>query len=382
MSNIIGLKQIPKAELYRLIVDGKFHATQNGWQGYAMREPNCLPAIYRAMRVAFSSLEQMDVSIELIKSIHAEASRGVLGVVKEAKEHPGEFRTMQTGYFLNRTYVNEKGLSELVDLSQYKLGKYGVCLGWQDTKFLEGCQSKEEFNHRVELIEPAKESKLQLWEQIFNGKQLFYRPPRPEVVAQLIAKACSKYNRSIKEAISDEQKLVVITKYIQKVERIHPFPDVNGRVTTLLLQRLLVQNGFLPTMLYDPNHCDGFDRSGYLDEIKKGMQLTKQAIIDPNKAIHSHITEPIRVQYHMPPEVNIAISDCYAAEAELADFIQTLPTPVGSGEKLQIQLLSQPTSSSKSNLSQILARLRLQPTEAKSKEQESDSRLGLGPTIV
>lgn len=379
MPNINGLKRIPKAELYRLIVDGQFHATQNGWLDYAMREPNCLPAVFRAFQVAFTSLNELDVSVELIKNIHAAAAKDVSGIVSDANKYPGLFRTMQTGYFLNRVYVNSEGLGELLDLINHELGQYGACLCWKSVDFLDGCKTKEESNHRIHVLEQTKESKEELWGQIAGGKRLFYRPPRPEVLDLLVSKECAKYNQNIKEATSEDAKLAVIVQFVQKVERIHPFPDVNGRVTTVLLQRLLIQNGFLPTMLYNPNYCDGYGQKTFSEEIEKGMRLTKQSMTKPGMAIHAYVTETMKLSYHLPPEVNSTIHDFYLAETELDQFIKNIPSSPDLEDKPISPSSPEQEPAPKSRLSEILARLRIKAAEEKQTKAVAEANASCTP---
>lgn len=73
-ASIHEIKKIPQQEWYRFIVDGQYHKEQKGWLGYAKREPNCLPACFQALGCAFEDLANPNLSIELIKTIHKNAT--------------------------------------------------------------------------------------------------------------------------------------------------------------------------------------------------------------------------------------------------------------------------------------------------------------------
>ena len=56
------------------------------------------------------------------------------------------------------------------------------------------------------------------------------------------------------------------------------------------MQRLLIQNGFYPTIMHNPNCLDGFDLDSMVTEVKLGMALTKKLLDDPNAKIFSYGT--------------------------------------------------------------------------------------------
>jgi hypothetical protein len=56
-TGITILQQYPRRELYRLIVDGRFHKNEQGWAGYENREKGCLKAAFNGLTLAITELE-------------------------------------------------------------------------------------------------------------------------------------------------------------------------------------------------------------------------------------------------------------------------------------------------------------------------------------
>ena len=59
------------------------------------------------------------------------------------------------------------------------------------------------------------------------------------------------------------------------------------------MQRLLIQNGFLPTLMELPNHLDGFDLDTVVAEVKLGIQYTQSLIDDPSITLFGYQTKKL-----------------------------------------------------------------------------------------
>ena len=99
-----------------------------------------------------------------------------------------------------------------------------------------------------------------------------YHAPHDNI-DKLVEISLKQYNSTITLATTDDQKLEIIGNTIQQLERIHPFIDCNGRaIVNLLLNFLLIKEGFPPATFFEPNVFDAF---GHLvDVIKKGIANT------------------------------------------------------------------------------------------------------------
>lgn len=97
----------------------------------------------------------------------------------------------------------------------------------------------------------------------------------------LIDRLIAEYNAEIAEAGNNkEEKLLAIVRFIRKISITHPFADCNQRLFVfLILNKLLLENNFLPTIVEQPLMFDGYlSASELVIEVKKGFDNFLQAV--------------------------------------------------------------------------------------------------------
>ncbi|WP_115708860.1 hypothetical protein [Legionella sainthelensi] len=100
---------------------------------------------------------------------------------------------------------------------------------------------------------------------------------------KIMEKAIENYNKEIKQSQSSDDKLKVIVEYVQLFEHIHPQHNYNCRTFCIaLLNRLLIQNGFMPVIQLDPNNFDMNSVEELVCDVKKGMERM-EVLLDKNK---------------------------------------------------------------------------------------------------
>lgn len=81
------------------------------------------------------------------------------------------------------------------------------------------------------------------------------------------------YHHEMQAAKDKMQQLIAIVKFTHACDQLHPFDDANTRTfCMLLLNRLLMQNGFPLTILENPNHFDCHSLNELLIKTIEGMQ--------------------------------------------------------------------------------------------------------------
>ncbi|MFZ2314090.1 MAG: hypothetical protein WAW86_00330 [Gammaproteobacteria bacterium] len=192
------LKKIPEHELYRLMVDGCLHKQEHGWLGYANREYGSLDALYRALEIAFTNLNE-GVSVSLIQKIHKACSlqnnkEKVVGFFNLA---PGHFRENAGGYYLfnyeqkgRNNFLSEQGFYEFYDEFIKKHQQYGACISEID-------QEKPRTAHIEASILASQKTKEELWSIIQANQSLYYRAPEQRHLNYIMRKNCEKYNQAI-----------------------------------------------------------------------------------------------------------------------------------------------------------------------------------------
>ncbi|MFZ2315229.1 MAG: Fic family protein [Gammaproteobacteria bacterium] len=188
--------------------------------------------------------------------------------------------------------------------------------------------------------------------KIMDKEGVLYLATPHDKIEELVAKTLEHYNQAITSTQSDEEKLVLIGKTIESLERIHPFYDANGRVfVNLLLNYLLVEEGFPLATLFEPNVFDAF---GYhADVLARGI-LNTQAIYNGEEKLFgfsSNEAEPSAIQFLKTAMERGMLRDLSTYLTDLLDEVQTqagihatsshtlIPVPVFN-EQLFIHILS------------------------------------------
>lgn len=78
---------------------------------------------------------------------------------------------------------------------------------------------------------------------------------------------------------AEDLKITAIVSAVQELEQMHPFQDANCRTFCLvLLNSLLMQQGYDPAIIDDPNKFDGFSVEELVEVVKCGMQETRKLV--------------------------------------------------------------------------------------------------------
>ncbi len=97
------------------------------------------------------------------------------------------------------------------------------------------------------------------------------------VLADKIEGVFEKYYADIQAAKDIDEKLTIIATKIQELEQIHPFPDANCRtLCNILLNWMLIENGFPFALVEDPNYFDLYKVSDLIKLMKDGIEKTEQ----------------------------------------------------------------------------------------------------------
>lgn len=336
------LTKYNSTELYRLVVDGRFHKKQQGWVGYYQREPHSIEAVLNSLALAITNLEDTNLTEEYIIELHKRCIEKVEGLTDADATYHGRAPT----YFeLEPGNTTLEGLHELIGLLDAEFKRESGCDGpYIDPKYKPSIwrwnPSDEAIvrqdNDHGSFYNPTSKKlhkKLQdIFSGICQGKKCTYVVPRPrsdDFFSKKINDWIKIYNAAIKaakEIVDVEQRneavLAAMVDFIYKLAILHPFGDANGRTfVNVLLNRLLIQNGFLPATFENPNVFFGHSKKQIILKVKEAIQNTKK-IIDGEEKIFgfrsSEIPKKMRVLY--PPMI--------------ANFLQTLKKETARFKKL------------------------------------------------
>jgi|GEM_PF-2333867 len=102
------------------------------------------------------------------------------------------------------------------------------------------------------------------------------KSPIGEVLNQ-IQSFIDDYNCNLQAANNEREQIATIVKLIVNMHQYHPFPDGNGRTFIfLLLNKLLLQNGLLPTLVMEPHRFSSSSVEQLTDDVIEGQETFKK----------------------------------------------------------------------------------------------------------
>ncbi|WP_115711750.1 ankyrin repeat domain-containing protein [Legionella sainthelensi] len=301
-------KNYPRDRLWQLVVDGALYSPwecayqarhdagysselkdkkrpERGWILYELREPGSLAAFFRGLKKAMQDIDDKTISEQLIKDMHAALSINVKGeIIEELK--PGDFKQRENQFtiYFEKKRVTVKGLKDFLDKLENK--KFGDNREDNDSAILLYFKNK---NQNTPLF-CENFAKVKAKYHLTSNEELAqfildncigynYSAPWPNYIKRLLSDAVGEYNSELTKLYDNSTNpnpdviLALIGKTIETCEQIHPFLDANGRTfVNLLLNRLLIQNGFPPATFFQPNLFDAHDY--HVEVLKRAMLNT------------------------------------------------------------------------------------------------------------
>lgn len=110
----------------------------------------------------------------------------------------------------------------------------------------------------------------------------------PQIISQLthehMERIINEFNRDIKLASTDQQKLREICKTIQRIDQLHPFIDGNIRTCYIILNKLLRDYNLSLSLMINPNRLDGFSLNELIEIVKEGQKTYENLLKNQNKS--------------------------------------------------------------------------------------------------
>lgn len=304
---------------------GEIINKDRGWVPYDKREKNYLLSMYTAFQeiLAFQATkEPTDLSIDFIKSLHNKAMDKTEDTEfdKGSINKKGEIRATFSNFGLTGDTCSVQGLKDFlkkieIQSENKEIQELSILLkksekASPDSKefselkdkimlrekgpFLTIILDSNELDKKIilnalnykEIKQEIEKQQKDFFALILSGdKKLgsdFLIPQGEETqkeVTQAFEKLILNYNHAIKKTENVLEKLDVIIQFIQDSEQLHPFLDGNCRtLCMLLLNHLLLQHGFPPVILDDPNQFDCLSLQELRQKVICGMENTIELI--------------------------------------------------------------------------------------------------------
>ncbi|MBF0127417.1 MAG: Fic family protein, partial [Magnetococcales bacterium] len=294
-SSVCLLRRFDPEQLFRLFVDGRFHKKYDGWVGYEAGERGSVQALLNGFA---HMLDHFDLTGGLeatyLLDLHKICMMGVQ--TRNLKSSPGDLRHLNAGMpFLAKTTTLEN-LREILEL------RHGdgtpVFNNSAYAKPAEALNADElhqailrlgKLNYRnwypnlseQEQRALRKEAGLQSYYQVKHLVQMQF--------ARRVDTIVDRFNRSMRTAHDDESRLRAIALLVRELELLHPFPDGNCRTfACVLLTQLLLNYGFPPALLENPNLDGECSLEQWIGVIKQGMACFETLLENPNARVYNY----------------------------------------------------------------------------------------------
>ena len=242
-------------------------------------ERDYLKNMENAFYAAFSHLGKVKTP-RILQNLHCFACATDSGnYTRNPNKHSIKF--LKTEGYKNYT---EKGLCEIISNDKQK--PYKLCFSFpqrlsSEPSEISSCE--ELFNIKAQNAKIA----VCLYRSFNESK------PVNEQIDEAISAAINCYYTEISHAHDENSKLYTICRLIATLERIHPFGDGNCRtICVILLNMLLIENGFSFAILNDPNVFDGYSIQELVNEVIRGME-NFLSLIAKNHCHLAHNDEPL-----------------------------------------------------------------------------------------
>lgn len=289
--------------IYLFIVDLISVAFKSEYSEYEKREPGYGTDMLKAYTHAFNAPKTEPLNEKLIKEIHKIA----MGFDKTVNS--GEYKK-ETNFFKTFPYITQHtatqnwawrpsytaskdGLKELVEYWFIKAPKNPLRLYCLNSRTPPQGLMLEKGQCTIMSKDTKKKEDLDFdkhWkeiEPIFHAtdKETYvysFSNNKPDECLQLMNTLINTYNKEIKNARTNTEKMTAIITFIQRVEQLHPFLDGNLRTCYILLNKLLSDNGLSPTLLMNPNRFDCCSFAELFTMVERGQKHFKQVIAHTN----------------------------------------------------------------------------------------------------
>jgi len=283
------LKEFDPGQLYRFFVDGRFYATEHGWEGYESRQPGCISGMSMAYAHMLKNFELPNgLTLEYISKLHDLVFYHIDKKLRRNR-YPGEIREFRISFMVRPRATTLDGLRELMgdrSLNEAFKGRINGCETVDD--LYRAIQNRKHIRYiaQVGYLPPELDKASREREPI--DLYLKARVQAQRNITEQVSQEIDHFNTTI-HTLPDEHKLVFIVDSIKRLERLHPFVDGNTRVfITLLLNHLLMLYGFYPVIFEEPSIFDAFTTEEIMEEVLLGQGIVKELLHDPTSRVFGH----------------------------------------------------------------------------------------------
>ncbi len=303
MEALAKMAKFDHRQFFRFFVDGRFHKKYEGWVGYENNERGSVPALLKAYAYMLDNFDLTEgLQPSYVRNLHGLIMKNV--ITSNPKSTPGDMRFLEAGLNIYARYSTLNSIQEIINMRKGDGTPLFHVRGFE--KPADEFSAEEIFS----TLQHKKRLRFRPWYPSLTVEQLdalhedgdldkFYEVKHfiQRGFASRLDAIIHEYNEEIKRAKSDDEKLIAISRIARNIEILHPFPDGNGRIAiALLMNHLLLFNGFLAAILYDPNIDIELSVEEFAQEIKGGIENTKLLLENPEAVIYDYSIKDAKLE--------------------------------------------------------------------------------------
>lgn len=285
---------LPPENIWMLAVDGKFYLTEKGPEGFEAREPGSVKGILNGLAVALEYSDK-DLTIEHIQTIHRTCMQGIKS---QNPCQPGHYRENSVNFSIQGNWLTVKGLQHFFTQAKGEAHiLFTDCAVVNNTvKKISTLSKDEKKNLKLACDTNNKLTTSRLTEfknlsddVLERNLGLIYITPNPKIIAEEMKSIVNQFNKNIKIASTDDEKLLTIILTIKQFVQLHPFRDGNNRtfINCLLTSFLMKHLGQFP-IFFDPNIFEFHAPDELVKLVKEALQIGQFMQLKPKDPIFGY----------------------------------------------------------------------------------------------
>lgn len=239
--------------LIGLLVDGRLLNAEDGWQGYANREPLCVEAFFKALAFGLANIKK-DLNTKFIITINNIITQKNESSINHVAN--SQFRSESVGFTIPKLHTTKAGIEEI-------FGVFAEFEQLSEKPSLIYC-SKSALGQSFDLFMDRNQSYREIAYDDIQNQGFDYTAPFPNPSSRHKISLCVEdmidiYHQQMENVQEEDikEKITIIVRLVANLERLHPFMDGNGRTfINVLLNVLLLSQNLPPAMIYEPNIFD------------------------------------------------------------------------------------------------------------------------------
>lgn len=289
------LKQFDKRQLFRLVIDGRLHKRYQGWLGYESGERGSVQALMDGLSYMLDHFDLTDGLLSTyLLDLHKVCMMGVQ--TKNLKSSPGDLRFLVSGMpFLAKT-TSLENVQEVLEMRKgdgtpvfntKSHHKPAEALDAQEV--FDTIQREGKLNYRNWYPNLSQEEREALEKK--HGLVRYYEVKHQVqmLFAEKVELIVARFNENMRVAKDQDDRLIAIALVVRELELLHLFPDGNCRtLACVLLNQLLLNYGFSPTCLLNPNLDGELGLQQWVQEIRDGMLITQTLLENPKAKVYDY----------------------------------------------------------------------------------------------